>query len=110
MSRRPPRSTRTDTLFPYTTLFRSLVRTRTARCLDGGRAALTEPGTGLQTSLVAGTGSTDTTAAAGGRGRKAFTRSTGRTGAGLRGDAIHAQRTVGESVRATCRARVGQDG
>src|SRR3546814_3067802 len=24
MSRRPPRSTRTDTLFPYTTLFRSL--------------------------------------------------------------------------------------
>src|SRR3546814_14686475 len=25
MSSRPPRSTRTDTLFPYTTLFRSLV-------------------------------------------------------------------------------------
>src|SRR3546814_14585922 len=25
MSRRPPRSTRTDTLFPYTTLFRSRV-------------------------------------------------------------------------------------
>src|SRR3546814_15226601 len=25
MSRRPPRSTRTDTLFPYTTLFRSVV-------------------------------------------------------------------------------------
>src|SRR3546814_4929998 len=30
MIRRPPRSTRTDTLFPYTTLFRS-------RCLGGGR-------------------------------------------------------------------------
>src|SRR3546814_5717189 len=30
MIRRPPRSTRTDTLFPYTTLFRS-VRTRTPR-------------------------------------------------------------------------------
>src|SRR3546814_13664863 len=29
MIRRPPRSTRTDTLFPYTTLFRSL--------FDGGR-------------------------------------------------------------------------
>src|SRR3546814_4958413 len=28
MSRRPPRSTRTDTLFPYTTLFRSLARPR----------------------------------------------------------------------------------
>src|SRR3546814_14602897 len=31
MIRRPPRSTRTDTLFPYTTLFRSL------RPLAGGR-------------------------------------------------------------------------
>src|SRR3546814_3948913 len=28
MIRRPPRSTRTDTLFPYTTLFRSLFRAR----------------------------------------------------------------------------------
>src|SRR3546814_15273391 len=28
MGRRPPRSTRTDTLFPYTTLFRSLLRVR----------------------------------------------------------------------------------
>src|SRR3546814_1255926 len=28
MIRRPPRSTRTDTLFPYTTLFRSLKRLR----------------------------------------------------------------------------------
>src|SRR3546814_19133276 len=31
MIRRPPRSTRTDTLFPYTTLFRSWVKE------DGGR-------------------------------------------------------------------------
>src|SRR3546814_16592292 len=30
MRRRPPRSTRTDTLFPYTTLFRSLQRERAA--------------------------------------------------------------------------------
>src|SRR3546814_5007551 len=28
MIRRPPRSTRTDTLFPYTTLFRSALRAR----------------------------------------------------------------------------------
>src|SRR3546814_9453588 len=28
MIRRPPRSTRTDTLFPYTTLFRSLIVSR----------------------------------------------------------------------------------
>src|SRR3546814_19077757 len=32
MIRRPPRSTRTDTLFPYTTLFRSQDRTQ-ERCL-----------------------------------------------------------------------------
>src|SRR3546814_15769005 len=31
MIRRPPRSTRTDTLFPYTTLFRSLWRRRPRR-------------------------------------------------------------------------------
>src|SRR3546814_1843763 len=31
MIRRPPRSTRTDTLFPYTTLFRSGFRTRCPR-------------------------------------------------------------------------------
>src|SRR3546814_11259399 len=30
MIRRPPRSTRTDTLFPYTTLFRSIVREASA--------------------------------------------------------------------------------
>src|SRR3546814_17083211 len=31
MIRRPPRSTRTDTLFPYTTLFRSVLVARQAR-------------------------------------------------------------------------------
>src|SRR3546814_7968798 len=39
MRRRPPRSTRIDTLFPYTTLFRSY-DTNTGRCrdrLDSGR-------------------------------------------------------------------------
>src|SRR3546814_2806968 len=33
MIRRPPRSTRTDTLFPYTTLFRSLMRWQPAALL-----------------------------------------------------------------------------
>src|SRR3546814_19437607 len=40
MLRRPPRSTRTDTLFPYTTLFRSPDREREWRedhCRDGDR-------------------------------------------------------------------------
>src|SRR3546814_7640574 len=42
MIRRPPRSTRTDTLFPYTTLFRSLRRARLQLpgvALDHGGAA-----------------------------------------------------------------------
>src|SRR3546814_4794821 len=34
MIRRPPRSTRTDTLFPYTTLFRSEVRGDQHGCFD----------------------------------------------------------------------------
>src|SRR3546814_20472142 len=38
MIRRPPRSTRTDTLFPYTTLFRS-VGGKTAEVGCGGRFA-----------------------------------------------------------------------
>src|SRR3546814_13363879 len=40
MIRRPPRSTRTDTLFPYTTLFRSLAQQVAKRRIrpDGGAA------------------------------------------------------------------------
>src|SRR3546814_7484811 len=37
MIRRPPRSTRTDTLFPYTTLFRSAVIIAEAYLRDGNR-------------------------------------------------------------------------
>src|SRR3546814_3548263 len=48
MIRRPPISTRTDTLFPYTTLFRSwtapLPREATAACLSSpGKARLVDP-------------------------------------------------------------------
>src|SRR3546814_18107375 len=35
MIRRPPRSTRTDTLFPYTTLFRSLLNSANSEFPDG---------------------------------------------------------------------------
>src|SRR3546814_2463934 len=50
MLRRPPRSTRTDTLFPYTTLFRSNARffSLAGSCPAcpgaAGRAALQQPG------------------------------------------------------------------
>src|SRR3546814_3989318 len=37
MRRRPPRATRTDTLFPYTTLFRSAKRVQCIKVLGGSR-------------------------------------------------------------------------
>src|SRR3546814_20001875 len=45
MIRRPPRSTRTDTLFPYTTLFRSLDLTQS----DSGSLLLAEEQVDLET-------------------------------------------------------------
>src|SRR3546814_3686067 len=45
MIRRPPRSTRTDTLFPYTTLFRSASGWRHPALLRGRRAAVAAAGT-----------------------------------------------------------------
>src|SRR3546814_17836226 len=41
--RRPPRSTRTDTLFPYTTLFRSLGTANTLIFVRGQGIVLNEP-------------------------------------------------------------------
>src|SRR3546814_18198759 len=51
MTRRPPRSTRTDTLFPYTTLFRSLgvgadVRQAAVGLRGQGRSGMVERGLG----------------------------------------------------------------
>src|SRR3546814_13446050 len=51
MIRRPPRSTRTDTLFPYTTLFRSPVRTDLSLIQqDGGRRVIASSPDGTVTS------------------------------------------------------------
>src|SRR3546814_21027988 len=45
MIRRPPRSTRTDTLFPYTTLFRSIhVRISTQMATHGPAGSTADPG------------------------------------------------------------------
>src|SRR3546814_3260795 len=41
MIRQPPRSTRTDTLFPYTTLFRSMIA-MIGRLIEGGHAYAAE--------------------------------------------------------------------
>src|SRR3546814_7080240 len=43
MIRRPPRSTRTDTLFPYTTLFRSAARRDRALSRNDQQAVRREP-------------------------------------------------------------------
>src|SRR3546814_17773931 len=42
---RPPRSTRTDTLFPYTTLFRSGTLSQGRRCLTGQKREMIVAGT-----------------------------------------------------------------
>src|SRR3546814_3834115 len=46
MLRPPPRSTRTDTRFPYTTLFRSLFKQRAGRRHDDHRHILVDEGDG----------------------------------------------------------------
>src|SRR3546814_17903518 len=62
MIRRPPRSTRTDTLFPYTTLFRSLVARRIVPWVKPGdtvaagqRVGLIRFGSRVDVFLPAGT-------------------------------------------------------
>src|SRR3546814_1770880 len=52
MIRRPPRSTRTDTLFPYTTLFRSLTGRRSVP--DSSASPLAKLRSSVTTSVVAG--------------------------------------------------------
>src|SRR3546814_4800027 len=51
MIRRPPRSTRTDTLFPYTTLFRSDLRAFRFGRRPGGPAVGVPPMTSLLQTL-----------------------------------------------------------
>src|SRR3546814_12969348 len=58
MIRRPPRSTRTDTLFPYTTLFRSRPRTSWSATPRRLRASSDLP-TGTREPLAAGAGEQD---------------------------------------------------
>src|SRR3546814_12221076 len=50
MVRRPPRSTRTDTLFPYTTLFRSSIAAWVSAAVQSGTDPMTAPVAGSVTS------------------------------------------------------------
>src|SRR3546814_18545037 len=58
MIRRPPRSTRTDTLFPYTTLFRSIRKSQVGNreAVETRLRLATETGRGLVADFAAGTG------------------------------------------------------
>src|SRR3546814_4240133 len=47
MIRRPPRSTRTDTLFPYTTLFRSCINCRSGKAIRSCVSRIAFPDTRL---------------------------------------------------------------
>src|SRR3546814_18341700 len=51
MIRRPPRSTRTDTLFPYTTLFRSIEAITGMRFGDPARPLLVSVRSGARASM-----------------------------------------------------------
>src|SRR3546814_11551892 len=78
MIRRPPRSTLTDPLFPYTTLFRSPARRLQRRCTAGGgeaggKAQAGSGGTICKTCAADGTGRLLRPAGLGyGRGQRRF--------------------------------------
>src|SRR3546814_9077975 len=59
MIRRPPRATRTDTLFPYTTLFRSAVVHRSPQIFEQ-RAAETRDHAAVLRQFGAGLGASET--------------------------------------------------
>src|SRR3546814_13954844 len=96
--RRPPRSTRTDTLFPYTTLFRSVA----------GRAICTKAPARTYTFARPAAYKTDGTARCARRdlAGAAGCIATGRTS--LHGDKQHGNIAGQEIGRASCRERVCQ--
>src|SRR3546814_3822324 len=69
MIRRPPRSTRTDTLFPYTTLFRSLHRLLVPLEAEPAQVVLDGPGEFRRRALGVGVVDAQQIAPAVGAGR-----------------------------------------
>src|SRR3546814_15470976 len=102
MIRRPPRSTRTDTLFPYTTLFRSPSRVYRGRASAGGPEMAPRPyWTGyLKLSLV--TCAVSLTPATSDREKVRFHTLNSKTGNRVRSRYVDAATATGI---ATCRER-----
>src|SRR3546814_11527487 len=111
MRRRPPRSTRTDTLFPYTTLFRSFAPKSSAMCASSGALRLSwhQP---MRILTVTGTftASTQDLISAAARFRSRISAEpaspfvTLRTGQPMRSE----ERRVGKECVSTCRSRWSQ--
>src|SRR3546814_1483895 len=70
MIRRPPRSTRTDTLFPYTTLFRSACRSPAGEAQCGGYRGRSGPNAPSQASAARRSAERGSAATAGTRQRR----------------------------------------
>src|SRR3546814_12130065 len=107
MIRRPPRSTRTDTLFPYTTLFRSFPQSssRSHRREESGRPEAARRGqkprfwTGFRRRRRSDR-----------RDRRAGPRDLGRSASLHSGGTCAARDARREIGRASCRERVGEYG
>src|SRR3546814_12121867 len=115
MIRRPPRSTRTDTLFPYTTLFRSRdrpaprtqFRAAERHGLQRSAGALPAGGAGGVRHAAGRAAGGDRRALSAGRRRRGASRARGRAdhGLGAAGDVRSEERRVGKEGVSTCRSR-----
>src|SRR3546814_20335541 len=100
MIRRPPRSTRTDTLFPYTTLFRSKRASSAAKSAQKRSASSPVPGSARSSTKRARRESTERPW----RSRKSVMRNT-LWSARLRLWDRSEERRVGKEGVSTCRSR-----
>src|SRR3546814_19899401 len=102
MIRRPPRSTRTDTLFPYTTLFRSR-----GEGISPRGSTMAEPGTPPVIGIIGGSGIYEIEGLGNAEWRSIESPFGAPSDALLCG-ALDGQRLVFQIGRASCRDRVWQ--
>src|SRR3546814_15193523 len=101
MIRRPPRSTRTDTLFPYTTLFRSEANTAAANAAASEASAALSEGNASDSETAAATSETNAAASAVAAAASAASAATDYVAKAI----VDAADQIG---RASCRERVCQ--